>query len=67
MKMTNEQINEINELAKTHYPALAAYAHDQYMGGVKSGLNMCLIGGSLIVLGMFIGTIITETRCRRES
>ncbi len=65
-RMTNAQINEINELLKTHGEALTAFYNEGICYGMKSGLKWTF-GGIVIGIALEVATdIIKRIRNKRN-
>lgn len=62
MKMTNEQIEELNELLSTHGEVLTAFYGEGIEHGIKSGVIAGVVCGSLIALGAGIASGLSKIR-----
>lgn len=56
MKMTNMQINELNELLSTHGEVLTAFYDEGIQYGLKKGLIPGILMGAFIALGAGIAS-----------
>lgn len=62
MKMTHEQIEELNELLSTHGEVLTAFYDEGIQHGMQVGIIPGLICGSLIALGAGIASGLSKIR-----
>lgn len=67
MKMTKEQIDELNELLVNHSETLTAFYDEGIYYGMKWGVVLMIAGATLTVLGSYgIEAIKTRKRKTRE-
>lgn len=64
MKMTNKQIDELNELLVDHSEALTAFYNEGLRYGLKSGAGFTIAG---VVLGFVVTGVIDMVKTKKQN